>query len=47
MLTSGGKFAGANVTLATGAPDWAKGISVVDGEIVLDVKPTGMVVIVR
>ena len=46
VLTSGGKFANANVTLATGAPDWAKGVSVVDGEIVLDVKPMGTIVIV-
>ena len=46
VLTSGGKFVGANVTLATGAPNWARGVSVVDGEIVLDVKPMGTIVIV-
>ena len=47
VLTAGGKFAGANVTLAAGAPEWVKGVSVVDGEIVLDAKATGMIVIVR
>ena len=47
VLTAGGKFANANVTLAEGCPDWAKGISVVDGEIVLAVKPGGTFVIVR
>ena len=38
---------GANVTLAEGAPNWAKGVSVVDGDIVLDVKSTGLVIILR
>ena len=47
VLTSGGKFANANVTLAEGHPDWVKGISVVDGNIVLEAKPTGLVVIIR
>ena len=47
VLTSGGKFAGANVTLVTGAPDWAKGVRVVDGEIVLNVRPSGMIIIVK
>ena len=46
-LTSGGKFAGATVSLAAGAPTWVKGVSVVDGEIVLNVKSTGMVIIVK
>ena len=46
-LTSGGKFAGATVSLAAGAPKWVKGVSVVDGEIVLNVKSTGMVIIVK
>lgn len=46
-LTSGGKFADANVSLADGAPTWVKGVSVVDGEIVLNVKSTGMVIIVK
>ena len=47
VLTSGGKFADVNVSLAEGHPDWVKGVSVVDGEIVLDVKPSGMIIIVR
>ncbi len=46
-LTSGGKFAGANVSLAAGAPTWVKGVSVVDGEIVLTVKRKGFVVFVK
>ena len=47
VLTSGGKFTGVNVTLAEGAANWVKGIDVVDGEIVLDVKPMGTRIIVR
>jgi hypothetical protein len=47
VLTSGGKFATAHVTLAPGAPDWAKGVSVVNGEIVLETKPSGMLLLVR
>ena len=47
VLTAGGKFADANVSLAAGAPKWVKGVSVVDGEIVLNVKSTGMVIIVK
>lgn len=47
-LTSGGKFAGANVSPAAGAPDWVKGVSVnSSGEIVLTVKRKGFVVFVR
>ena len=46
-LTSGGKFADATVSLAAGAPTWVKGVSVVDGDIVLNVKSTGMVIIVK
>ena len=46
-LTSGGKFVGATVSLAAGAPDWMKGVSVVDGEIVLDVKSRGTTIIVK
>ena len=46
-LTSGGKFAHVNVTLDEGAPNWVKGVSVVDGEIVLDVMPGGTFVIVK
>ena len=41
VLTAGGAFADATVTLAEGYPDWVKGVSVVDGEIVLDVKSLG------
>ena len=48
VLTAGGKFAGANVSLAEGAPKWAKGVSVnADGNISLDVKGTGMILIVK
>ncbi len=46
-LTSGGKFAGVNISLAEGYPDWVKGISVVDGDIVLDAKPCGFVIILK
>ena len=48
VLTSGGKFAGATVSLAADAPDWVKSVSVnEDGNIVLDVKPTGFRLIVK
>lgn len=47
VLTSGGGFAGANVRLAEGYPDWVKGLSIVDGEIVLDAKVSGMTLVVR
>ena len=47
VLTSGGKFANATVTLASGAPNWVKGVSVADGEIVLDVKSRGFTLIVK
>ena len=47
VLTLGGQFAGANVTLASGAPNWVKGVSVADGEIVLEVKPRGFMLIVK
>ena len=47
VLTSGGAFAGANVALAEDSPDWVKGVSVVDGEIVIDVKAIGTMIIVR
>jgi len=46
-LTSGGKFTNATVSLASGAPNWVKGVSVVDGEIVLDVKSRGFTLIVK
>jgi len=47
VLTSGGKFADATVSLAPGAPSWALGVSVVNGEIVLDVKRMGTSIVVR
>ena len=48
VLTQGGAFAGKDVALAAGAPDWAKGLSVnADGNIVLFVKPKPMVIVVR
>ena len=48
--TSGGKFAGVSsesISLAPDAPDWAMGVSVVNGDIVLDVKPMPTLIIVR
>ena len=47
VLTAGGKFAGANVTLAEGAPKWAKGIRVDNNEIVLDVITLGTYIFVK
>ena len=47
VLTAGGKFAGANVTLAEGAPEWVMGVSVVDGEIVLASKARGLILFVK
>ena len=48
VLTQGGAFAGKDVALAAGAPDWAMGVSVNDdGNIVLFVKPKPMVIVVR
>ncbi len=48
VLTSGGKFADATVSLAAGAPKWVRGISVnAAGDIVLDVKPVGLMVLFR
>ena len=46
-LTAGGKFAGANVTLAEGAPKWAKRVRVDNNEIVLDVITLGTYIFVR
>ena len=46
-LTSGGKFAGATVSLAAGAPEWVKGVSVEDGDIVIEAMSHGFVVIIR
>ena len=47
LTASDGAFADAKVTLAAGAPDWVKGVAVVDGEIVLEAKPVGFQLIVR
>lgn len=48
VLTSGADFTGVPVALDADAPKWAKGgLSVVDGNIVLYVKPKGTVVIFR
>ena len=47
VLTEGGKFAGANVTLAEGAPKWAKGVRVDNNEIVLDVITLGTYIFVK
>ena len=47
VLTAGGKFAGANVSLAEDAPQWVKGVRVENNEIVLDVWPSGTVIFVR
>ncbi len=48
VLTSGGKFAGVNVSLASGSPKWVQDVSVNgDGNIVLTVKPAGTRVIIR
>ena len=47
VLTAGGKFAGANVTLAEGAPKWVRGVRVDNNEIVLDVISLGTYIIVR
>ena len=47
VLTSGGGFASANVVLDSSSPKWVKGVSVVDGDIVISVKPAGTVFTVR
>ena len=47
VLTAGGKFAGVTATLGAGAPDWALGVDVKDDEIVLNVKPMPMLIIIR
>ena len=48
VLTAGGAFTGANVSLAAGAPSWVRGVSVnTDGNIVLAVKPKGLMVFVK
>ena len=48
VITSGGKFTGANLTLDAGSADWVKDISVnEDGNIVLDVKESGLHIHIR
>ena len=48
ILTSGIDFTGKTVDLADGNPDWVTGVSVDDsGNIVLNVEPTGLMIIVR
>ena len=47
VLTSGGAFAGASVSLADGCPRWAKSVAVEDGNIVLTFKPMAVMVLVR
>ena len=48
VLTSGGAFSSKSVELAAGAPRWAQGVRVnEDGNIVLDVKPMTVKVIVK
>ena len=48
VLTTGGKFAGATVTVADGAPDWVMSVSVdANGNIVMKAKPTGIMILVR
>ena len=47
ILTAGGKFADATVTLAPGYPDWVKGVSIIDGEIVLDAKLSGTRIFIK
>ena len=47
LTTSNGSFVGANVSLADDVPTWVKGVSVVDGEIVLDIKQKGMSFLIR
>ena len=47
-LTSGGAFTGAAVSRDEASkPKWVKGVSVVDGEIVLTIKRKGFMLIVR
>lgn len=47
QLTTGGYFTGASVSLAEDAPEWAKSVSVKDGNIFLTVIPKGTVIILR
>ena len=48
ILTSGIDFTGKTVDLADGNPEWVTGVSVDgSGNIVLNVEPTGLMIIVR
>ena len=48
VISSGGKFTGANLALDAGSANWIKDISVnADGNIVLDVKSSGMHIHIR
>ena len=48
VLTSGGGFTGANLTLDAGSAEWVKDISVnEDGNIILNVKSSGIFILVR
>ena len=48
VLTTGGRFTGVNVTLdETDKPKWAERVEVVDGDLVLVVKPKPMMLFVR
>ena len=48
VLTSGGAFAGATVSLdETSKPRWVKDVSVVNGDIVLETKGNGFVIIIK
>ena len=48
ILTAGGGFTGVKVTLSADSPKWAKGVSVnADGNIVLDVRPKGTMIVIR
>ena len=48
VLTSGGQFGDKTIKLVEdGKPEWAKGVLVENGDIVLEVKPVGLAVYVR
>ena len=48
ILTTCGGFTAEKVSLVAGAPDWVRGLSVnADGNLVLDVKPMGTIIIFR
>ena len=47
VLTSGGKFTNAAVSLAEGSATWANGVSVENGNIVADIKPMGTLFFVK